>query len=347
MAEAVYGMDQRAVIDQLQTATGASYDSFAEENNPVCLPNTRVALLHKIQKWTQELVAQPIFWLDGKAGTGKSTISRTLARELSRHHKLGANFFFKRSESDRRSLQKLFTTMASQLATKNAILATHIKNAIDADGNITNKGLQEQFEKLILEPLSKVNHNLGTPNPLILVIDALDECEAESSQVESILRKLCQGKALGLKVFITSRPEHHIQLGFCTIDGDYLREILHETSEAIIDSDLSLLFQHELFKTRSNYNRTCSIDDKLPQDWPGKSTISCLVEMASPLFIFAATLCRFIGDWRCGGPDQQLQKVLQYRSMSEESQLNMTYLPVLDNLLATKRQRKDYLNCSI
>ncbi|KAF4962175.1 hypothetical protein FSARC_9749 [Fusarium sarcochroum] len=342
--DTLLSMDQKAVIDRLQTVTGASFDSSAEGENPTCLPDTRVALLDKIMKWTQEPTAEPIFWLDGMAGTGKSTISRTIAQRLDNECRLGASFFFKRSEADRRTSARLFTTIASQLAAKNPALATHIKHAIDADTNIDDKRLDEQFENLILGPLSKMPLSSETPKSLILVIDALDECEAEIKQVESILRNLCRVKKEGLKVFITSRPEHGIRLSFGGIEGSYESEILHETADNIIESDLSVFIKHELLDIHSKYNRSSSYNnEKLPGDWPGEPTIQCLVKMSKSLFIFAATVCRFVADWRCGGPDEQLRRVLEYRSMSEESQLAATYLPVLDNLFATKRQRDQIL----
>jgi hypothetical protein len=55
--------------------------------------------------------------------------------------------------------------------------------------------------------------------------------------------------------------------------------------------------------------------------------------MAIPLFIFATTICRFVKDRRCGEPEEQLAKVLKYQTKSQESELDATYLPVLDQLL--------------
>jgi pantothenate kinase-related protein Tda10 len=47
-----------------------------------CHPATRVALLRQIQDWAQQPQSKSIFWLNGAAGTGKSTISRTFAEWL-------------------------------------------------------------------------------------------------------------------------------------------------------------------------------------------------------------------------------------------------------------------------
>lgn len=55
--------------------------------------------------------------------------------------------------------------------------------------------------------------------------------------------------------------------------------------------------------------------------------------MASPLFIFASTMCRFVADRKWGSPDEQLKVILKTRSRSQGSKLDSTYLPVLDQLL--------------
>lgn len=56
-----------------------------------------------------------MFWLNSMAGTGKSTISQTVAGRLKQQHLLGASFFFKRGEEDRGTAKKLFPTLVEQL----------------------------------------------------------------------------------------------------------------------------------------------------------------------------------------------------------------------------------------
>lgn len=88
------------ILDRLPRAIGASFDSYAEEHNSKCLQNTRVDLIRKISEWADDPDAQTIFWLKGMAGTGKSTISRTMAQTFADTGRLGASFFFKRGEAD-------------------------------------------------------------------------------------------------------------------------------------------------------------------------------------------------------------------------------------------------------
>lgn len=342
--EKIDTISQTILSINLPVAGGAVFNSHAEEHNPTCLPDTRVELLQQISNWARNPPAKTIFWLNGMAGTGKSTVSRTIAQSLASTGHLGASFFFKRGEGDRASSSKFFTTMAVQLATMQPSIALHIKNAIKRDSNIGNKGLQEQFNKLILQPLSAVPLDNRNPDFIAIVIDALDECEVEDD-VELIIRLFSRAKGLGLRVFVTSRPELPIRLSFSAIQGEFQDIILHEISEPVIQHDLSVLIRHELRIIRDKYNSTVQEYRQLGRDWPGKSTIDTIVKMAIPLFIFAATVCRFLADRKCGNPDDQLRKVLEYETKSQESKLDATYLPILDQQVAglSVRERNEVL----
>ncbi|KAH8772411.1 hypothetical protein F5882DRAFT_430132 [Hyaloscypha sp. PMI_1271] len=168
------------------------------------------------------------------------------------------------------------------------------------------------------------------PNPkkyskAVIVIDALDECDRERD-IGIIIRLLPQ-------FFLTSRPELPIRLGFKDISGSYKGLALHEIEESVIKEDISTFLEYDLAMIRNNYNKPVLPKRQLPTDWPGERNVQILVDMATPLFIFAATVCRFIRDRRCGRPNEQLAKVLKYQTSSQASKLNTTYLPVLNQLL--------------
>src|SRR3954452_4674724 len=112
-----YG-DQR----RLKYVPGALYDAYGLEHR-ACHRGTRRELLEMIDRWAEHPTSRSIFWLNGMAGTGKSTISYTVAKRLNQdkptgHAKLGASFFFKRGEGDRGSAAFLFPTIIRQLAQK-------------------------------------------------------------------------------------------------------------------------------------------------------------------------------------------------------------------------------------
>ncbi|KAH6883823.1 hypothetical protein B0T10DRAFT_445692, partial [Thelonectria olida] len=329
----ILGIDEKAALDRLPFAEDASFDSHAEEHNSTCLPNTRVELLNDISQWISDPSSKTIFWLNGMAGTGKSTISRTTARSRSELGDLGASFFFKRGETDRANLIKFFPTLARQLATRVPGLAIHIKDVIDADSGIHGKAVREQFDKLILKPLSSIPQTSRNASSLVIVVDALDECEQDADVRLLInLFSSAQSKLHWLRIFVTSRPELPIRLGFSAIKGTYQDLILHMIPAPIIEHDIWTFLYLELGRIRDDFNMSAAEERRLPSDWPGEFILQRLVRTASPLFIFAATTCRFIDDRRCGDPETQLEEVLD--QATHGSKLDMTYLPVLKQQLA-------------
>ncbi|KAM0371523.1 hypothetical protein ACHAPY_010246 [Fusarium culmorum] len=324
-------VDDRTTLSQLPAAEGASFDSYAEEHNPTCLPNTREELLREIDCWIDDPKSKTIFWLNGKAGTGKSTISRTVARSRSRQGDLGASFFFKRGEVDRGNLSKFVSTVARRLAWSTPAVAPFIKSAVNADPAIADKAVREQFEKLVREPLSKATLTSLCQPSVVIVVDALDECERDAD-ITLILQLFSNLRFAGLllvRVLVTSRPELPVRLGFSSIGNAHQDLILHKIPLPIIEHDISVFLRQEFANIRNNFNRDAVEELKLQVDWPGEANIGKLTRAAVPLFIFAATLCRFINDRYLGSPDELLQSVLKAAGTGQGSKLDMTYSPVL------------------
>jgi hypothetical protein len=309
----------------LPVAEGASFDSHVQEHNAKCLPDTRVALIDHINKWAEDRTGNPIFWLNGMAGTGKSTVARTIARLFADRDQLGATFFFKKGDGNLGNAERFFTTLATELMASIPQMAFELEETLRLDQLISAKSLKEQFEELILNPLLRTS---PAHNPLkvrIIVIDALDECERDED-IREILRLLSRTKELVgafLRVFVTSRPELHIRLGFKQMsNGEYENFILHEVADGIIKHDIRIYLENQFDAMRE--------ERSLPHDWPSKDQISSLVGLAAPLLIFAATACRYIGDPK-DNPQRRLDLLLTSRN-AKSSKLDSTYLPILDLL---------------
>ncbi|KAF4338451.1 vegetative incompatibility het-e-1, partial [Fusarium beomiforme] len=339
-------IDNRTTLSQLPIAHGASFDSNAEQHNPTCLPDTREELLNDIGRWIDDPTSKTVYWLNGMAGTGKSTIARTVARSRSKRGDLGASFFFKRGEMDRGNLNKLMSTLAYQLAFSIPEVASSIKKALDANPAIVGKSMKEQFEKLIQEPLSEAAATPITPSSVVMVIDALDECDQEAD-IRLLINIFSQVKTLRphLRVFFTSRPELPIRLGFSDVQGSYQDLVLHEIPAQIVEHDIIVFLNDEFKKIRHDFNMTVGDERKLPPDWPGRPTVQSLAQMAVPLFIFAATVCRFVGDSRRRNPRTRLQTVLEHGKRSHGSQLDQTYAPILRSQITElpKEEREEVI----
>jgi hypothetical protein len=329
--------DQKIDLPALPTAKGAGFNSYENQHDPRCHPETRVKLLHQITAWADDPQGECIFWLNGMAGTGKSTISRTVAQLFDERKELGASFFFKRGEGDRGHAALFWTTVTDQLIHKLPCLAPHVRSVIEADPAITGKTMRDQFEKLLLQPLGEMAVDPQNPLKVLVVVDALDECDREED-VRVITDLMSQSKGLKsvrLKFFATSRPELPIRLGFEDIRGRYKDLVLQQIPQPIIEHDISMFIHDQLSRIRDEYNKTVPRHRKLPEDWPSQTKVRVLVKMAIPLFIFAATACRFISERRYGGggPDERLAKILEYQARGQKDNLDATYLPVLDQLL--------------
>jgi NACHT domain len=294
------------ILSQLPTADGAPFNAFRRDYERYCLPDTRVELLKEIKTWGDAIDEPSIFLLNGMAGTGKSTISRTVARHFEEQRRLGASFFFSPGQGDLGHAEKFFTTIASQMAHALPALKRHICEALEEDYRIDKQGLIEQWRKLIFRPLSKLE-NLPTHHlPIILVIDALDECEREDRKddVRVILRLLAEAKDLPkirLKIFLTSRPEVAINEEFSVSSRLVRRDfVLHHISNDIIEHDIRIFVEYEFERIREKHG--------LLSDWPKAKEISSILHDAKGLFIYAATICRFV-DRR--HPEKQLSIILQ------------------------------------
>lgn len=121
--------EQDRQLAKLAYADGATFDSSHRQYEPNCTPSTRVNLLNALQEWAIN-DGKCIFWLNGMAGTRKSTIARTFAYELSRQSVLGASFFFSRGTGDLCHAVKFVSTIVSQLANTSPLIKRYICEAI-------------------------------------------------------------------------------------------------------------------------------------------------------------------------------------------------------------------------
>jgi hypothetical protein len=183
------------------------------------------------------------------AGTGKSTIARTIAQLFADRRQLGASFFFKKGEGERGNASRFFTSIASDLVKHEPGMLAGIRKVLNEDSAISQRALKDQFEKLILQPLLGVHQACQQGSARVVVIDALVECEREED-IRAILQLLARTKDIQpvlLQIVVTSRPELHIRLGFREMpNGTYQGLVLHEVLRSTIEHDIRLFLEHEL-----------------------------------------------------------------------------------------------------
>jgi hypothetical protein len=246
-----------------------------------------------------------VFWLNGLAGTGKSTIAQSFAEAVAADGSLGASFFCSRDYLNRKELKNIFPTLAYQLAYRYLPFRSHIVTSIRKDPTLAHASLISQLENLLVNPLS------GNGTPCVIVIDALDECidDQPSSAILSVLGRFVKQLPL-VKFFITGRPEPRIRSGFRLPLLEPLTQIflLHGVELSSIDNDIQLYLRQRLTAIAKQRS-----DIELPDPWPRDNEISALAEKSSRLFIFASTLARFI-ESEYHDPKERLRLVLSEAS---------------------------------
>ncbi|KAF3047961.1 hypothetical protein E8E12_001515 [Didymella heteroderae] len=282
--------DQRdATLDKLPLASEATLDMHNFGHQPKCLRHTRAEILGRLNAWITGRDDRHLCWLSGLPGTGKSTIARTIASIHDDKGKLGASFFFSGRSGHLSNAERFVTTIARQLAKTVPRAKRHICEAIDANPNILDQPLREQWSRLILKPLSELESNKMRPFYILIVIDALDECDDEQD-VRDILRVLgttSSSKNVRLRILLSSRSD--ISMGSDTTwipESRCYTIVLHEEPPTQVDRDIQLFFNSRFDAMREKR--------KLPESWPGAGTVRNLVENSCGLFIWASTASRFI-----------------------------------------------------
>ena len=286
------------ILSKLEPVRNAGYQAGHHDK---CLPGTRQSVLQDIMHWATNHQDQNVFWLNGLAGTGKSTIAQSFSEAVANMGLLGASFFCSRDYLDRRELKNIFPTLAHQLACRYPHFRNHIVSVIKKDPILAHTFLISQLENLLIDPLS------GAKVSCIIVIDALDECtdDQPTSAILSVLGRFTKQLPL-VKFFITGRPEPRIRDGFRLPLLEPLTRIilLHRVESSSVNDDIQLYLEQRLTAIAGQRS-----DVDLPNPWPHCDEITALTKKSSGSFIFASTLVRFI-ESKHHEPNERLKLIL-------------------------------------
>jgi len=283
----------------LNTCRRARRATHLHDNRRGCLRGTREDVLNEIESWTKDFKKSPVFWLNGLAGTGKSTIAQTVAERVFADGLLGASFFCSRDFEDRSDLHSIFPTLAFQLAHKYHDFRSHLVPLLRSNPDIVDESLYNQMERLIVEPLQSADV------PTVILVDAIDECKDDEpeSAILSVLGRLAE-RIPKVKLFITGRPEPRIKTGFrlpLLVDATSVF-VLHDVHPSLINNDIKLFLKHEL----SELARRHRLDG-----WPTDESIILLCQRAAGLFVYAVATVKYL-DKKFYLPDKQLETIINF-----------------------------------
>lgn len=292
-----------------------------ETNREPCLPTTRQDVIKYITAWIAEPSEENMFlWVYGLAGSGKSTLSTTIAWTMRDLGRLGAFVFFNRDIPDRNAAT-LIRTLVYQLAMFDAHFGIEISRIVDSIPTIADMPLEFQRTNLLSKKaLGSVQWDRG---PVVLVIDALDECGTSESRAQLLqsLERAFSDLPLFLQVVVISRQEADIENRFMLHPAVHLYHL--DTNAVTNKEDISEYFRHRFAAIRQA-NKYLHLDS----NWPGSDEIAALTKLASGLFIWASTACSYIA---ISAPTYRLQQLIDQKSVDTSS----TPFAYLDKLYQT------------
>ncbi|KAF8702654.1 hypothetical protein AX14_014361 [Amanita brunnescens Koide BX004] len=312
-------------FDRLQKSISehAFYDSKARSPPPRCYPETRVEVLKKIADWIDDPDPhERIFWLNGPVGAGKSAITQTIA-ERCKDTQLAASFFFQRNTSDRGVADRLFLTLAWQLAISIPDIRPYLESTLKTEPWIHAKSIDVQFDLLfvqVFENLLRDNPDLR-PQKSLVIIDAVDECATDHDQKMILaLIGVKMPKRVPLHFLISSRPEPAVEETFDTSVMRSVTRALVLNDKVAPDNDIRKYLEGELSRIFE--------ERRIPP--PTSDVIHHLVSAASGQFIYPSAVVEFISDADCN-PRKQLEIILGTRrsTYSPYTQLDQLYIQIL------------------
>ena len=247
---------------------------------------------------------QSIYVLYGVAGIGKSTVAKTLAERAAEANVLGASFFFSRNEDNRKTARLFFPTLANHLARYDDTFARHVNKVLEDDPDAAGRDIRKQFDSLIARPLrlATVERKL----PVLIVIDALDECEENGATTILTLLAYEIPKIPRLKVLITARPERHIRSALVRY-RDHTQFHMQNIEHSVVEADI----HHYLdFRLSEQEVRNAIPELQTPPWRPTEEQVKMLVGISGKLFIIARTAAEFILDSKHAQPAKRIATLL-------------------------------------
>jgi hypothetical protein len=327
------------LLTKLSHVAKASYNAPMSACRRPCTENTRTAILEAIARWAVDVTSPKIYWMYGMAGLGKTTITYSLSNILKKYGILGGTFFCCRLNDKCAAVDRIFPTIAYSLARDRPPLTSAILRALKNDPDAADRTIEQQFTDLVVKPIRESVTELAG-RPVVVVIDGLDEC-ANQSDVQTLLSVIFQYPSeLPLKIFITSRPEQVLRVGFSRQNPiNFSKLILHDVEQSIVNADIRLYLSERLVEM---VDRRSDFED----DWPPEDKVDILTRQSNGLFIYAKTICDVIGE--TGGKfSDHLNAAILPREESDELKddtfytLDKLYRDILDRAVPSQTIERD------
>ena len=293
-------------------------------------------ILREIKGWIMDPNAHGICWITGMAGTGKTSIAKTVCVEAKSDTAivLGGSFFCSRSTglATQQDIRCVIPTLAVLFAQHSTEFRLSLAGTIEP--GIQHQDVATQVNQLLHTPLLAMK---DSRLPILFVIDALDECGGETSDgmlddaqchsvvatmLEALVSMLRSDHRLPVKFLVTSRPE--TQIRDTPISDDNLSQILRLEAVEIaeVEADIRWYITQTLdvsLSSKPKLRAAISNDE-----------VEHLIRLCDGLFIVAATALKHT---MSAGADAAVAKFKRLLNASRDS-LSAGAASLLDNMYA-------------
>jgi hypothetical protein len=272
------------------------------------------------------------------AGSGKSTLLNSIAEHFRMLRQRGAFVFFDRSDPVNSDPSRVIPTIAYHLAQFSPLFAQKLDEQIRSQRDILRSPLYAQFQSLLEEPSKAVAAFPNHP-PIIIIIDALDECGNEKSRkglLEFLSGHIQKLPAL-FRILVASRDEKDIRSAFLRRNtNQFVKPVPLRIDDDATMHDIAKYFQHHLMSIAT---------DSGLSEWPGPGVVDQLTLRAGGLFSWASTAIGFIED---GLAKERLRIVLNTSKRGESlAKLHGLYQLTLTEQFKSFRSEELDILCQI
>jgi len=262
------------------------------------MDGTRESILNQIIAWVTNGPGQKgvdlstPYWIYGLPGIGKTSLAHSICGKLDERKQFAGAFFCRRDDTNSNEPRNILPTLIYQLAKTSRSFRSIVTEYLQENQHITPQSMQNTLFLEFIRSTPCHSNQL----PLVVVIDALDECGDTQSRA-AILKVLVEAAALAswLKIIITSRPE--VDIIHCL--GIAAKYDLGTDQAAT--ADLRTFAQCQLDLVALTW--------RLSTPWPAESLFARVIGRANGLFIFIKTLVLALK--KCKDPDECLKGALE------------------------------------
>ncbi|KAF9539123.1 WD40 repeat-like protein, partial [Agrocybe pediades] len=242
-----------------------------------CTASTREQILDDLRAWVSDPQSSKVFWMNGMAGTGKTTIMYSFCEWLEENKRLAGNFFCNRASTSCRDLSNIVRSVAYQLSHYSPAFRSQLCKILEEKQNPHMLNVGEQFKWVVETPFQDSKDAI--PDGAVIVIDALDECDNVSATALFLKVLLQYSTHLPIKFLVASRPEPVIveKMQAPGFSPSVLR--LHDIEQSFVEADIRQFLREAL----------CTMSPV-----PSSDVIDQLTLRSGKLFIYAATVARYV-----------------------------------------------------